>query len=59
MVNGIVVVSTTFVAVLVVFIYLCELMNSQSRCNCISPLICLKGAAAIICDRLKKTGSEQ
>ena len=34
MVNGVVVISTTFVTVLVIFIYLCKFMDSRSRCNC-------------------------
>ena len=37
MVNGIVVISSTFVTVFVVFIYLCEFMDSRSGCNCVSP----------------------
>ena len=37
MVNGVVVVSTTFVAVFVVFVYLCKFVDSQSRCDYVSP----------------------
>ena len=37
MVNGIVVISPTFVTVFVIFVYLCEFMDSRSRCNCIGP----------------------
>ena len=35
MVNGVVVVSPTFIAVLVIFVYLCEFMNSRSGCDCV------------------------
>ena len=35
MVNGVVIISTTFFAVLVIFIYLCEFMDSRSGCDCV------------------------
>ena len=37
MVNGIVVISTTFVAVFIVFVYLCEFMDLRSGCDCVGP----------------------
>ena len=37
MVNGVVVISPTFVAVLVIFFNLCEFMDSRSGCDCVSP----------------------
>ena len=37
MINSVVVISSTFVAVFVIFIYLCEFVNSQSRCDCVGP----------------------
>ena len=37
MVNGIVVISPTFVAVFVIFVYLCEFVDSRSGCDCVSP----------------------
>ena len=37
MVNSVVVISTTFVAMLVIFIYLCEFVNSRSRSSCVGP----------------------
>ena len=37
MVNGVVVISPTLVAVFILFIYLCKFMNSRSRCDCVSP----------------------
>ena len=36
MVNGVVVIFPTFVAVLVIFVYLCKFMDSRSRCYCVS-----------------------
>ena len=42
MVNGIVVISPTFVAVFVIFVYLCEFMDLRSRCNCIGPHFALR-----------------
>ena len=35
MVNGVVVISPTLVTVFVIFVYLCEFMDSRSRCDCI------------------------
>ena len=40
-VNGVVVISSTFVAVLVIFVYLCKFMDSRSGCDCIGPCFAL------------------
>ena len=37
MVNGVVVISSTFVAVFVIFVYLCEFMDLRSCCDCVGP----------------------
>ena len=42
MVNGVVVISSTFVAVFVIFIYLCKFVDSQSRCDCVGPRFALR-----------------
>ena len=41
-------------------VYECQReMNMHCNKHLLAPLICLKGMAVIISDRLKKTGSEQ